>query len=79
MLWAACRFLFPEWALHLNELSPELIAKLPPTDDRLRPDMRLMEHGYYTAVSALPLFKQLSVFISATFSHTVLCCAPINI
>ncbi|EIE19936.1 hypothetical protein COCSUDRAFT_3622, partial [Coccomyxa subellipsoidea C-169] len=39
------RFLFPEWALHLNELTPELMTKLPPTDDRLRPDMRLMEHG----------------------------------
>ena len=45
------RFLFPEWALHLNELTPELMTKLPPTDDRLRPDMRLMEHGYYLAVS----------------------------
>ena len=47
-MWAAVgRFHFSSWALHLNELTPELLAKLPPTDDRLRPDMRLFEHGYY--------------------------------
>ena len=28
-----------------------MMTKLPSTDDRLRPDMRLMEHGYYLAVS----------------------------
>ncbi|KAK9916859.1 hypothetical protein WJX75_008061 [Coccomyxa subellipsoidea] len=57
-LWSAAplhltssKFLFPEWALHLNELTPELMTKLPPTDDRLRPDMRLMEHGYYLAAN----------------------------
>ncbi|CAL8466530.1 g6066 [Coccomyxa elongata] len=38
---------FSLWALHLNELTPELKEKLPPTDDRLRADMRLFEHGYY--------------------------------
>lgn len=38
------------WALHLNELTPELKEKLPPTDDRLRADMRLFEHGYYHEV-----------------------------
>ena len=27
-------------------------AKLPPTDDRLRPDMRLFEHGYFQEVSS---------------------------
>ncbi|CAL5227045.1 g9943 [Coccomyxa viridis] len=41
--------MFPlsKWALLLNELTPEMRAKLPPTDDRLRPDMRLFEHGYF--------------------------------
>lgn len=48
------RFLFPTWALHLNELAPELLAKLPPTDDRLRTDMRLFEHGYYIEASTAP-------------------------
>ena len=46
------RFLFSPWALHLNELTPELLAKLPPTDDRLRPDMRMFEHGYYLEASS---------------------------
>ena len=41
---------FSLWALHLNELTPELKEKLPPTDDRLRADMRLFEHGYYHEV-----------------------------
>ena len=45
------RFVFPPWALHINELTPELLAKLPPTDDRLRTDMRLFEHGYYAEAS----------------------------
>ena len=57
MTWGMCRFLFLEWALHLNELTPELIAKLPPTDDRLRPDMRFMKHGYYIAVSASAFWR----------------------
>jgi hypothetical protein len=40
----------PLFTTHLNDLSPELRAKLPPTDDRLRPDMRLFEHGLYDEV-----------------------------
>jgi hypothetical protein len=47
-----CRFPLSKWALELNELTPELKAKLPPTDDRLRPDMRLFEHGYFHEVSS---------------------------
>ena len=30
-------------ALQLNNISDELLAKLPPTDSRLRPDMRAWE------------------------------------
>ena len=45
------RFPLSKWALLLNELTPELRAKLPPTDDRLRPDMRLFEHGFFHEVS----------------------------
>ncbi len=29
----------------LNELSPKMLPLLPPTDSRLRPDMRLLEEG----------------------------------
>ena len=49
--------MFPAWALHINELTPELLAKLPPTDDRLRTDMRLFEHGYYVEVCPAPIIK----------------------
>jgi len=45
------RFPLSKWALELNELTPELRVKLPPTDDRMRPDMRLFEHGYFLEVS----------------------------
>ncbi len=48
----AFRFPLSKWALLLNELTPELHAKLPPTDDRLRPDMRLFEHGFFHEVSS---------------------------
>ena len=51
------RFPLSKWALELNELTPELRAKLPPTDDRLRPDMRLFEHGYFLEVSARTSFS----------------------
>ena len=37
------RFPLSKWAMR---------AKLPPTDDRLRPDMRLFEHGYFQEVSS---------------------------
>lgn len=50
VLGCACSFPLSKWALELNELTPELHAKLPPTDDRLRPDMRLFEHGHFHEV-----------------------------
>ena len=33
------------WSLQLNFLSDELKNKLPPTDSRLRPDVRFWEHA----------------------------------
>ena len=33
------------WSLQLNLLSDELKNKLPPTDSRLRPDVRFWEHA----------------------------------
>ena len=33
------------FAVAINQLSEELRPKLPPTDCRLRPDLRLMENG----------------------------------
>ncbi|KAK4374918.1 hypothetical protein RND71_005595 [Anisodus tanguticus] len=35
------------FAITLNELSPELKQKLPPTDSRLRPDQWFLENGEY--------------------------------
>jgi hypothetical protein len=34
-----------EWAMTLNEISPDLVAKLPSTDSRYRPDVRALEEG----------------------------------
>lgn len=36
---------FSRFAIELNELTPELVKVLPPTDTRFRPDQRLLEEG----------------------------------
>ncbi|CAG5134914.1 unnamed protein product, partial [Candidula unifasciata] len=36
---------FSLFAMSLNELTPEMASKLPPTDSRFRPDIRSMEEG----------------------------------
>ncbi|XP_078155381.1 oxysterol-binding protein-related protein 1B-like isoform X4 [Carex rostrata] len=41
------RYNFTRFAITLNELTPELKEKLPPTDSRLRPDQRSLENGEY--------------------------------
>nr|ABB43279.1 oxysterol-binding related protein 1 [Petunia integrifolia] len=41
------KYNFTEFAITLNELSPELKKILPPTDSRLRPDQRFLENGEY--------------------------------
>ncbi|KAJ8335051.1 hypothetical protein SKAU_G00406900 [Synaphobranchus kaupii] len=38
-------FRFSRIAMEMNELLPDLIPLLPPTDTRLRPDQRLLEEG----------------------------------
>ncbi|GAV76220.1 PH domain-containing protein/Oxysterol_BP domain-containing protein [Cephalotus follicularis] len=38
---------FTRFAITLNELTPGLKEKLPPTDSRLRPDQRYLENGEY--------------------------------
>ena len=47
------------WVLALNEVSPGLERLLPPTDTRLRADIRALEQGRYDQVRraccALPL------------------------
>ncbi|KAK7301313.1 hypothetical protein RJT34_12174 [Clitoria ternatea] len=41
------RYNFTQFAITLNELTPGLKGKLPPTDSRLRPDQRHLENGEY--------------------------------
>ncbi|GMI90894.1 OSBP(oxysterol binding protein)-related protein 1C [Hibiscus trionum] len=41
------RYNFTHFAFTLNELTPGLKEKLPPTDSRLRPDQRYLENGEY--------------------------------
>jgi hypothetical protein len=42
---AARQYGFTAFAITLNELAPEMLQNLPPTDSRLRPDMRALEEG----------------------------------
>lgn len=39
------QFNFTSWVINQNHLYPELLAKLPPTDVRLRPDLHAFERG----------------------------------
>ncbi|VFQ93657.1 unnamed protein product [Cuscuta campestris] len=41
------RYNMTGFAITLNELTPGLLEKLPPTDSRLRPDQRYLENGDY--------------------------------
>ncbi|XP_020263738.1 oxysterol-binding protein-related protein 2A-like isoform X2 [Asparagus officinalis] len=41
------RYNLSSFAITLNELTPNLQGKLPPTDSRLRPDQRYLENGEY--------------------------------
>ena len=43
---AARQYGFTRFAITLNELSPEMLRNLPPTDSRFRPDMRALEDGH---------------------------------
>ncbi|XP_062209526.1 oxysterol-binding protein-related protein 1B-like isoform X2 [Phragmites australis] len=46
------RYNLSSFAITLNELTPELKEKLPPTDSRLRPDQRHLENGKYDKANA---------------------------
>lgn len=41
------KYNFSSFSMTLNELTPGLEEKLPPTDSRLRPDQRCLENGQY--------------------------------
>ncbi|GLU06124.1 hypothetical protein SLE2022_231820 [Rubroshorea leprosula] len=46
------RYNLTPFAISLNELTPGLLEKLPPTDSRLRPDQRYLENGEYELANA---------------------------
>ncbi|XP_071919134.1 oxysterol-binding protein-related protein 2A-like isoform X1 [Coffea arabica] len=46
------RYNLTSFAITLNELTPGLKEKLPPTDSRLRPDQRHLENGEYDKANA---------------------------
>ncbi|KAL0329587.1 UNVERIFIED_CONTAM: Oxysterol-binding protein-related protein 2A [Sesamum radiatum] len=46
------RYNLTSFAITLNELTPGLKEKLPPTDSRLRPDQRYLENGEYDKANA---------------------------
>ncbi|KAK6923683.1 hypothetical protein RJ641_009883 [Dillenia turbinata] len=46
------RYNLTRFAITLNELTPGLEEKLPPTDSRLRPDQRCLENGEYERANA---------------------------
>ncbi len=35
------------WVLRLNDMTPQLVGRLPATDTRLRPDVRALEDGIF--------------------------------
>ncbi|KAB2617177.1 oxysterol-binding protein-related protein 1C [Pyrus ussuriensis x Pyrus communis] len=46
------RYNLTRFAITMNELTPGLKEKLPPTDSRLRPDQRYLENGEYEMANA---------------------------
>ncbi|KAH6782725.1 binding protein 1C [Perilla frutescens var. hirtella] len=46
------RYNLTRFAITMNELTPGLKEKLPPTDSRLRPDQRSLENGEYELANA---------------------------
>ncbi|KAJ9124260.1 hypothetical protein QFC22_001059 [Naganishia vaughanmartiniae] len=46
---------FTKWAIGLNELTPDLVGVIAPSDSRLRPDQRLLEEGRFTEADQLKL------------------------
>lgn len=46
------RYNLTSFAITLNELTPGLKGRLPPTDSRLRPDQRSLENGEYEKANA---------------------------
>ncbi|KAJ9109894.1 hypothetical protein QFC19_001874 [Naganishia cerealis] len=46
---------FTKWAIELNELTPDLVGVIAPSDSRLRPDQRLLEEARFAEADQLKL------------------------
>ena len=44
------RYNMTQFAIYLNEMTPGLQQRLPPTDSRLRPDQHALEEGIFDQV-----------------------------
>jgi len=63
------RYNLTPFAISLNELTPGLLEKLPPTDSRLRPDQRHLENGEYELANSEKLrLEQLQRQVPACLS-----------
>ncbi|KAK7267254.1 hypothetical protein RIF29_19921 [Crotalaria pallida] len=63
------RYNFTCFAITLNELTPGLKEKLPPTDSRLRPDQRYLENGEFEMANSEKLrLEQRQRQVPITFS-----------
>ncbi|KAL8485504.1 hypothetical protein ACS0TY_027696 [Phlomoides rotata] len=70
------RYNLSRFAITMNELTPGLKDKLPPTDSRLRPDQRCLENGEYEKANAekLRLEQQQRQVTSLILFTSVLIC-----
>lgn len=60
------RYNLTQFAIQLNEMTPGLEEKLPPTDCRLRPDQSSLEQGYFDKVHFFPCMC-ISLFHTSTW------------
>ncbi|XWS25198.1 hypothetical protein CRYUN_Cryun27aG0049200 [Craigia yunnanensis] len=68
------RYNLTRFAITLNELTPGLKEKLPPTDSRLRPDQRYLENGEYEMANSEKLRleqRQRQVYFMFNFCFVV--------
>lgn len=70
------RYQLSRFAIELNELTPGLKSKLPPTDCRLRPDQAALEHGKFDLVRSCPSAVVQYIYTDELFSHSLW---PVNI
>ena len=75
LLCRAGRWLLSTFVIHAAEMTPGLREKLPPTDSRLRHDLRLLERAVYNEVGHLLCFRTAAEMTDMQLElHFMLCC-----